>query len=69
VCRYRPWDRLIPVEGVLPTVYRIKKLKKGQVPTRGCIAIIIIIIIIIKHAGKQPIIVSEKRLKFSRSKN
>jgi hypothetical protein len=24
-----------PVQGVLPTVYRIKKLKSGQGPTKG----------------------------------
>jgi hypothetical protein len=35
------------VQGVLPTVYRIKKLKSGQGPTKGSRAIIIIIIIII----------------------
>jgi hypothetical protein len=35
-----------PVQGVLPTVYRIKKLNKcGQGPTKGCRPIIIIIII------------------------
>jgi hypothetical protein len=28
VCRYRPCDGLIPLQGVLPTVYIIKKLKK-----------------------------------------
>jgi hypothetical protein len=28
-----------PVQGVLPTVYRIKKLKNGQCPTKGCRAI------------------------------
>jgi hypothetical protein len=38
---------LIPVQGVLPTVYRIKKVKKsGQGPTKVCRAIIIIIIIV-----------------------
>jgi hypothetical protein len=36
-----------PVQGVLPTVYRIKKLKSGQGSTKDCRAIIIIIIIII----------------------
>jgi hypothetical protein len=25
-----------PVQGVLPTVYRIKKLKRGQGPRKGC---------------------------------
>jgi hypothetical protein len=33
-----------PVQGVLPTVYRTKKLKKRPCPTKGCRAIIIIII-------------------------
>jgi hypothetical protein len=33
-----------PVQGVLTTVYRIRKLKSGQGPTKGCRAIIIIII-------------------------
>jgi hypothetical protein len=28
-----------PVQGVLPTVYRIKKLKRGQGPTKGYRAI------------------------------
>jgi hypothetical protein len=38
-----------PVQGVLPTVYRIKELKKiDQAPTMGCRAVIIIIIAIIK---------------------
>jgi hypothetical protein len=32
----RGWS---PIQGVLPTVYRIKKLKSGQVPTKGCRAI------------------------------
>jgi hypothetical protein len=31
-----------PVQGVLLTVYRIKKLKSGQGPTKGCRSIIII---------------------------
>jgi hypothetical protein len=35
------------VQGILPTVYRIKILKRSQGPTNGCRAIIIIIIIII----------------------
>jgi hypothetical protein len=30
-----------PVQGILPTVYRIKKLKSGQGPTKGYRAIII----------------------------
>jgi hypothetical protein len=33
-----PFDGLIPVQGVLPTLYRIKKLKSGQGP-KGCRAI------------------------------
>jgi hypothetical protein len=42
-------DRLIPVKRILPTVYRLKKLKKksGQGPTKSCRAIIIIMMIII----------------------
>jgi hypothetical protein len=38
-----------PVQGILSSMYRIKKLKKksGQGPTKGCRAIIIIIIIMI----------------------
>jgi hypothetical protein len=28
-----------PVQGILPTVYRITKLKSGQIPTKGCRAI------------------------------
>jgi hypothetical protein len=34
----RPCDGLIPVQGVLPTAYRIKKLKNGQ-GLKGCRAI------------------------------
>jgi hypothetical protein len=36
-----------PVQGVLPTVYRIKKLKSGQGPTTGCRALTTTTIIII----------------------
>jgi hypothetical protein len=36
----------IPIQGFLPTVYRIKKLKSGLGPAKGCRAIVIIIIII-----------------------
>jgi hypothetical protein len=36
-----------PVQGVLPTVYRIKKLKKAAKDCRAIIIIIIIIIIIL----------------------
>jgi hypothetical protein len=36
-----------PFQGVLPTVYRIKKLKSGQRPTKGCTAIIIIVYLFI----------------------
>jgi hypothetical protein len=34
-----------PVQGVLLDVYRIKKLKSGPNPTKGCRAIIVITII------------------------
>jgi hypothetical protein len=27
LCRYRPYDELIPVQGVLPTVYKIQEVK------------------------------------------
>jgi hypothetical protein len=33
-----------PVQGVVPTMYRIMKLKSGHGPTKRCRAIIIIII-------------------------
>jgi hypothetical protein len=40
-----------PVKGVLPIVYKIKKLKSGQGPAKDCRTIIIIIIIIIIFCG------------------
>jgi hypothetical protein len=43
-----------PVQGVLPTVYRIKTLKRGQGPTKGCTAIIIKIIIIMQYLTMIP---------------
>jgi hypothetical protein len=36
-----------PVQGVLPTVYRIKILKNGQGPTKGCRAIIMMMMMMI----------------------
>jgi hypothetical protein len=39
-----------PVLEVLPTVYRIKKLKSGQTPTTGCRAITIILILAVSSA-------------------
>jgi hypothetical protein len=48
---------LSPVQGALPILYRLKKLKNGQGPTEGCRAtIIMIIIIIINNNNGRPLI-------------